>query len=272
MLRRHAIANLLAGAAWGMAADRCLDGVHGAAVLIDRRTRRLIQSHAPARAATLALPPGSAMKPLVLQTLWERGLITASDRLPCPRELVIGGRSLRCSHPVLPGPVSVREAIAYSCNCFVAYFAARFRGDTLTRAMEQWGLASRTGLLGDGEGAGRVWNAAVQLQALGEDGVVVTPASLAMAYWRLANRAQEAVMAGLADAVEAGTAQHAQVAGIKVWGKTGSARSAQGLYAAWFAGFTERAVIAAVVQGKSGGGDAAPVAARVLAAHARGLA
>ena len=70
---------------------------------------------------------------------------------------------------------------------------------------------------------------------------------------------------------KAGTARRAQVAGLKLWGKTGSARSQQGVYTAWFAGFTERAAIAVVVQGKSGGGDAAPVAARVLAAHARGV-
>jgi len=140
----------------------------------------------------------------------------------------------------------------------------------LSRALEQWGLASRTGWFGGNETAGRIWSAPVELQALGEDGVLATPASLALAYLRLADRAGDTVRAGLADAVEIGTAQRARVAGMKVAGKTGSARSASGKYVAWFAGFTDTAVVAVMVQGKSGGGDAAPVAARVLEAHTRG--
>ncbi|MEO8597145.1 MAG: penicillin-binding transpeptidase domain-containing protein [Candidatus Solibacter sp.] len=272
MLRRHAIASLFAAGAWGKAVDRCLEGVHGAIVLAERKSRRLITAHSPELAGTLALPPGSTMKPLVLQTMWERGMLHATDRLPCPGELRINGRSLACSHPPLPGPVGVREAIAYSCNCFVAHYAARFHGEEWTRAMEQWGLASRSGWFGEGEGSGRVWNAPVALQALGEDGVLATPAALAMAYWRLANRAADPVLAGMRDAVEAGTARRARVAGMKVAGKTGSTRTAQGVYTAWFAGFTDAAVIVVAVQGKSGGGDAAPVAGRALEAHARGMA
>jgi penicillin-binding protein A len=270
MLRRHAIANLLAAGAWGKAADRCFGDAHGAAVLVDRKTRRLISAHSPDLAGGAALPPGSTLKPLLLQTLLDRGLMRADDRLPCPGELQIRGRSFACTHPKLPAPLTVQTAIAYSCNCFAAHFAARVHGDEWTRALEQWGLASRTGWLGDREGAGRVWTAPVELQALGEDGVLATPASLALAYLRLANRASDAVRAGLLDAVEIGTAQRARVAGMRVAGKTGSARASSGMYVAWFAGFTDAAVIAVMVQGRSGGGDAAPIAARVLAAHARG--
>jgi peptidoglycan glycosyltransferase len=95
--------------------------------------------------------------------------------------------------------------------------------------------------------------------------VIATPASLAAAYTRLAARAADAVKAGMADAVAYGTAQRAQVAGLAIAGKTGSARNA-----AWFAGFTDSVTIAVLVQGRSGGADAAPVAARILEAHARG--
>ncbi|MEO8371463.1 MAG: penicillin-binding transpeptidase domain-containing protein [Candidatus Solibacter sp.] len=270
MLRRHAIASLFAAGAWGKAADRCFGDAHGAAVLVDRKSRRLISAHSPELAGGAALPPGSTLKPLVLQTLLERGLLRAGDNLPCPGELQIRGRSFACTHPKLPVPVTVRTAIAYSCNCFAAHFATRFHGDDLPRALEQWGLATRTGWFGDNETTGRIWSAPVELQALGEDGVLATPAALALAYLRLANRAADTVRAGLSDAVELGTAQRARVADMKVAGKTGSARSATGMYVAWFAGFTDAAVVAVMVQGKSGGGDAAPIAARVLEAHARG--
>src|ERR1039458_6928209 len=119
-------------------------------------------------------------------------------------------------------PLTVRTAIAYSCNCFVAHYASRFRAGELAFEMERWGLVSRTNWFGEGEAAGRVWNAPAELQSLGEDGVVVTPASLALAYCRLASRGAPAVLAGMADAVEFGTAQRARVTGLKVAGKTGS--------------------------------------------------
>ena len=271
MLRRHAIASLLATAAWTKGVDRFFDGAHGAAVLVDRKTRRLIAAHAPELAAGSAAPPGSTLKPLVLNALLQRGQLRDDDTFPCPGDLRLEGRSFACSHPPLGVPLTVRTAIAYSCDCFVAHYALRFRGGELTAEMERWGLASRTNWFGEREGAGRVWSAPAALQALGEDGVLVTPASLAMAYCRLASRAAPAVLAGMMDAVAFGTAQRAQVAGLRVAGKTGSVRTPAGAFLAWFAGFTDEAVVTVMLQGRSGGADAAPVAGRILEAHGKGL-
>ena len=111
---------------------------------------------------------------------------------------------------------------------------------------------------------------AAPLQSLGEDGVLVTPASLAMAYCRFLSGAAPAVLAGMADAVEFGTAQRAQVPGLKVAGKTGSVRTPAGVHVAWFAGFTDSAVVTVMLQARSGGADAAPVAGRILEAHWKG--
>jgi cell division protein FtsI/penicillin-binding protein 2 len=270
MLRRHAIASLLATGAWATGVDRFFEGVHGAGVLVDRKTRRLIAAHAPELAGGSAAPPGSTLKPLVLSALLERGLLRDDDRFPCPGDLRIEGRSFACSHPPLGVPLTVRTAIAYSCNCFVAHYASRFRAGELTAEMEQWGLGSRTNWFGEREGAGRVWNAPAPLQALGEDGVLVTPAALAMAYCRLASRAAPAVLAGMTDAVVFGTAQRAQVTGLKVAGKTGTVRTPAGVYLAWFAGFSDAAVVTVMVQARSGGADAAPVAGRILEAQWKG--
>src|ERR1035438_6668278 len=276
MLRRHAIASLLAagawtkGAAWAKAIDRFFEGAHGGSVLVDRATRRLIGAHAPELAGGSADPPGSTLKPLVLNALLERGLVRPGDAFLCPHDLRLAERSFDCSHPPLSAPLTVRTAIAYSCNCFVAHYASRFRAGELATEMERWGLVSRTNWFGESEAVGRVWNAPPQLQALGEDGVLVTPASLAMAYCRLATRAAPAVLAGMADAVEFGTAQRARVTGLKVAGKTGSVRTPAGVYLAWFAGFTDLAVVTVMLQAKSGGADAAPVAAHILEAHWKG--
>jgi cell division protein FtsI/penicillin-binding protein 2 len=70
--------------------------------------------------------------------------------------------------------------------------------------------------------------------------------------------------------VEYGTAQRAKVPGLKVAGKTGSVRTPAGAYLAWFAGFTDEAVVTVMLHGRSGGADAAPVAARILEAHWKG--
>ena len=52
MLRRHAITSLLA-----IGIDRYFGGAHGAAVLVDRKTRRLIAAHAPELAGGSTAPP-----------------------------------------------------------------------------------------------------------------------------------------------------------------------------------------------------------------------
>jgi cell division protein FtsI/penicillin-binding protein 2 len=270
MLRRHAIATLLAAAAHAKGGDRFFDGARGASILVDPKSRRLIAAHSPELAGGPAAPPGSTLKPLVLNALMERGLLRAAEGFPCPRDLRLEGRSFACSHPPLGAPVTARTAIAYSCNCFAVHAASRFRSGELTSVLAQWGLGSRTHWFGEREEAGRVWDAPHQLQALGEDGVAATPASLALAYCRLTSRATPAVLAGMADAVSFGTAQRAQVPGLKVWGKTGSVRTPAGMYLAWFAGFTEGAVVAVMLQGKSGGADAAPIAGRILEAHWKG--
>jgi cell division protein FtsI/penicillin-binding protein 2 len=169
-------------------------------------------------------------------------------------------------------------ALAYSCNCFVAHFAERFAPGELAAHLGRCGLSARSGWFGDSEASGRVERATgrggQQLQAIGEGGVLVTAAAMALAYRRLALSMPEAIRDGLRGAVEFGTAQRARVAGVSVAGKTGSVRMPDGSMFAWFCGFASSpaptAVVAVVLAGQSGGADAAPVAARILEAHFAG--
>jgi cell division protein FtsI/penicillin-binding protein 2 len=55
-----------------------------------------------------------------------------------------------------------------------------------------------------------------------------------------------------------------------VAGKTGTVRTPAGVYLAWFTGFTDAAVVTVMVQARSGGADAAPVAGRILEAQWKG--
>jgi len=272
MGRREAVTLLLgASAARGAASlTRFFDSDNGAAVLVDVRTRQAIAIHNSPVAERFQAPPGSTVKPFVLAALLKNGKLTASDSFLCSIDLTIAGRSFNCSHPRMSSPMRADTAIAYSCNCFVAHMAERFEPRALAQELEAAGLA---------QDAGRILPArtadAVRLQALGEEGIVVTTTGLAMAYRGLAMRAPEPILTGLEEAVEFGTAQRAQIAGIKVAGKTGSASDVvTSARIAWFAGFapsrTPEVAIAVMLQGRSGGSDAAPIAGRILTAFRAG--
>ncbi len=285
MLRRQAVVALLGGLARAgeiASLDRFIGAPGGAALLVDVRARRLIAASGAQVAARSLTPPGSTLKPLVLAALLKSAKLDAGFSFPCPGRLTIGRRSLDCSHPPLDAPVRIDTAIAYSCNCFVAEVARRFAPGELARVLEAYGFASPSGLMAGDEAAGRVLPArtidAQRLQALGEDGIIVTVAELAMAYrlltLQIGTPEMRPILAGLEGAVEFGTAQHARVAGAKVAGKTGSIVTDAGVPVAWFAGFlpsrAPEVVVAVMLPGRSGGADAAPIAGRILAAHHAG--
>ena len=269
MRRRSAIAALLAAGRWARAGASLapfFEGRHGAAIVLDAQSGRGIAAHDPELASKLPLPPGSTLKPFVLAALIESGKLRPGERWRCTGELTITGRSMACSHPPLAAPLDVRAALAYSCNSFVAHFAERFGDGELPLVLARYGV--EPGLRPHD----------VRLLALGEDGILVTAATLAAMYRRFALRATRSVLApivgGMEDAVEFGTAQRARVPGFRIAGKTGSVVSPDGAHRAWFAGFapcqSPKVVVAVMLQARSGGADAAPVAGRILEAYSKG--
>lgn len=248
---------------------RLLNPASGAAVLLDVQSRRVIATNSESVAGTFLAPPGSTIKPLVLAALLRRGKLGPGDSYPCPTRLTIGGRRFDCTHPQLAAPIRVDTALAYSCNCFVAHFAAQFETGQLAMDLQSAGIArSQAALTSDAQ----------RVQALGESGVVTSAMELALVYRQLAvNSSQpgmELITTGLEGAVEFGTAQNARVAGATVAGKTGSATTATGAHVAWFAGFmpsrAPKVVVTVMLAGRSGGADAAPVASEILEAHRAG--
>lgn len=244
--------------------------------------RKIISSEGPEIARQWLMAPGSTLKPLTLWALLESRKLNASDEYLCPGTLRLAGHSMNCSHPVVTAPMNVSRAIAYSCNCAVAHFGERLAPDELPDFLRRLNLFSSSGLLPGPEANGSVRaglsGPQLQLQALGEEGIRVTPLELLMAYRKLALRCQDAVLTpileGMEGAVEYGTAQRAQLPGIRVAGKTGSVRNEAGVQAAWFAGFAPsrapEVVVTVLAQGASGGADAAPVAARLLQSYFAG--
>jgi penicillin-binding protein A len=273
MLRRQAIGLLLGAIANGESAGgklaRLLSPASGAAVLLDVRTRAVIAVNSESVAGTFLAPPGSVIKPLVLAALLRQSKIGAGSSYPCPMRLTIGGRRFDCTHPKLAAPIGVDTALAYSCNCFVAHFAAQFEPGQLAMELQSAGIArSQPALTSDSQ----------RVQALGEGSVLASALELALAYRQLAmsggQPGMQLITAGLEGAVEFGTAQNARVAGVTVAGKTGSAATAEGARVAWFAGFmpsrAPEVVVTVMLAGRSGGADAAPVAGEILEAHRAG--
>ena len=256
-----------------------LAAVNGTALLLRLSDRKLIVSNGLDAAATWRVPPGSTLKPLSLWALLESGKLNASDEYLCPGTLVLDGRNMTCTHPRTAVPMDISRAIAYSCNCAIAHFAERFAPAELPRFLRRLGLSSSSGLSNRPEAAGtfapNLAGPPLQLQALGETSIEVTPLELLAAYAMLARRTRDLTVSplldGLEGAVEYGTAQQAKLSGIRVAGKTGSVRDASGAHLACFAGFapsrSPEVVTTVLVQGNSGGADAAPIAGRLLRSY-----
>jgi cell division protein FtsI/penicillin-binding protein 2 len=268
-MRMIAVGVLLAlqPAAWCAGLDaalaRAMSGKPGTAVVADVASGRIVASHRLELARTRAASPGSAIKPFTLRAWLETHGADVAEKWMCPRQLRISGRRLDCTHPDLAVPLAAAGALAYSCNTYFAHLALGLRAAEFARSLRR--VAATVSSASTPE--------ELQLQALGEWGIEVTPMELLQAYRRLAlerdNPALAAVFEGLDGAVEYGSARLAGTPGLHVAGKTGT-----GLGHAWFAGFAgaskEKPEIVVVIfldQGR-GGSDAAPVAGEVFKAFA----
>jgi cell division protein FtsI/penicillin-binding protein 2 len=258
-----ALALLLLSGPLQPAVVRALAGRQGAVVVLDAPSGKALVAYPPDVALRRAVKPGSAIKPFTLAAILAAG---AGEETPCARHLLLAGRNLSCSHPPVAGPLAPAEALAYSCNSWFAQMAARLSPEALVSALRGSGFTV---------GAPPDTPEALQLLALGEGDVSITPAGMANAYRRLARTAPPAVMDGLRDAVLYGTARLARPDSLTVAGKTGTATSEDRAWKhGWFAGFAPgrdpRVVVVVFIERGQGGGDAAPVARQVFEAWRRG--
>jgi cell division protein FtsI/penicillin-binding protein 2 len=282
---------LLSGVNTGMkeelraAVEHAMEGRGGAAVVADVNTGEILASHDIEMAAHRLARPGSTVKPFVLMALLESGKIDASERLLCRRPLRIGGVRMDCAHPVSIVDLDAEEAIAYSCNSYFAEAAARLSAGELTGALRRAGMDSASGLVKD-EASGKIEmprdREMLQLEALGNRGIEVTALELLEAYRKLALRkrnglrdtdADAPVFAGLEESVTFGMAHAANVDGVKIAGKTGTAASRESARThGFFVGYApaEKPEIVVVIYLEQGnGGDAAGVARGIFAAAAK---
>jgi cell division protein FtsI/penicillin-binding protein 2 len=263
--------------------DRAIGKLPGAIVVVEVSTRTVLAAHGMELASSRLEAPGSTLKPFLLMALLETGKLEPKQQFLCRRPLKIGAAQLDCTHPAEVALLDAAEAIAYSCNSYVAQVASRFNSAELVEVLRRAGFDSPSGLASQ-EARGRISAPSnleeIQLEALGYRGIAVTPLELLEAYRRLALRKRQndlgvdaRVFQGLEDSVAFGMAHAAFVEGMNIAGKTGTsvARNTQQTHG-FFVGYApaEKPQIAIVVFLAQGRGlDAAAVAQPVFSAFAK---
>src|SRR5271165_2290452 len=260
-------------------------GQAGAAVVLDVQRGQVLATYHFDVAARRVTRPGSSIKPFTLLALLKAGKVDAHTALVCKRPLTIAGHRLDCSHPDTQQPIGPAAALAYSCNSYFTSVATRLTPQQLRDSFVRAGFDSVTGL-SPNEATGSVALAhspdQLQLQAIGEWGISVTPLELVRAYRDLALLSQRntgvqatsLLLEGLQESVAYGMARAAQPASpMKVAGKTGTARADEGPWThGWFAGYAPAEhpeIVLVVFLEKGHGSDAAALANQIFGAFAQ---
>ncbi|HET7294171.1 MAG TPA: penicillin-binding protein 2 [Vicinamibacteria bacterium] len=90
--------------------------------------------------------PGSVFKIVVAAAALEEGLVTPRTALFCPGHLAIYDTVFRCNRPEGHGWVSLRQALAQSCNVYFYQVGARLEIDRIARWAKRLGLGAPAGV------------------------------------------------------------------------------------------------------------------------------
>jgi len=166
-----------------------------------------------------AILPGSVIKIAALAAALDAGVIDANSGALCRRSEMVAGHRLVCTHPDLHRLLTPSEALAHSCNSFVASVAGRLPRAALDRALNSLGLASSD----RGQPVAAV--------ALGIEGIRATPRQLLEAIRRVGEEPNRlgwrpttlaTIREGLRGAARYGTASALAQSDIDALAKTGT--------------------------------------------------
>jgi penicillin-binding protein 2 len=283
--------------------------------LLDNPDKPLIN-----RAIQAQLAPGSTFKPIESMAGLETGTIDDKYHLFCPGGATFYGHYFKCDLAGGHGNIELHRAIVMSCDVFFYTLGNRLGIDTLAKYGEMAGLGHKTGIDLPHEAEGVMpstrWKSRVYRQkwyagetisvAIGQGYTTVTPIQIVTALsgiamggiWNTPHLVRDAnvpparraewnldnvrkVVSGMYGVVnEGGTGARAQIVGLDVFGKTGTAQVASNDAAklnktlkdtAWFVGMAPRDApeIAVVALFESGEYSryAAPIARDVIKAY-----
>ena len=215
------------------------------------------------RAVQGRYPPGSSFKLVTAAAGLAEGVVGPETRYRCNGSARVAGRTFRCHRAQGHGALTLREAIAKSCNVFFYRLSEALDVDVIASYARAFGLGSPTGVDLRNEAGGliptRDWKRRVYGErwyasetasvAVGQGAVSVTPIQMARVAAavasfgrvptpRLAASAAPEIMTALApehfellrdgmrEAVVSGTAWRARIPIAPVAGKTGTAQVA----------------------------------------------
>lgn len=221
-----------------------------------------------------------------------------------------GGAFIGESHGEVHNKVNLSQAIIKSCNVTFGSLGIRLGAKNLSQGFENFGLTKSIDgevsvekanlpnfdklaagelaqlAIGQGELLVTPIHMALIASAFANNGVIMKPylvqqvtrpngavvQNAAIAKWQTATTAALAakINSYMADVVSKGTGTRANIAGINITGKTGTAENSQGSDHAWFIGTAEvknRHIALAVIveNGGAGGLVAAPIAKSIIA-------
>ncbi|MCI4646142.1 MAG: penicillin-binding protein 2 [Hyphomonadaceae bacterium] len=202
------------------------------------------------RAALAVYELGSVYKPLTVALALDAGLVAPEERFDVSAPLVINGETISDDHPI-HGPASVTTVLSQSSNIGTVKISMRSGARRQQAFYETLGLLERAPVEVSGSAAPilpRDWDELSSATASYGHGIAVSPLAFASAFSSLANggewvspgliynprapRDRRRVMAAptaamvtamMRVAVTDGTGSHADVAGYRVAGKTGTA-------------------------------------------------
>jgi penicillin-binding protein 2 len=228
-------------------------------------------------------PPGSTFKIATAVTGIQEGVVRMGDHMPitCNGGLQYGSRYFRCDEK--HGSLSLAEAIAKSCNTYFYQLGLKLGLSRLLAGGVHLGFRERAGIdlpeerrplwpetaeyfnrvygksgwtssvvlnlaIGQGENAQTILNMARFYTALATDGTASRPEVVKRApdrtrLFKLDDEQFRLLRAALANVVTSGTAVRAQIKGVVLAGKTGTAQSrkfasnGKELNFSWFVGF-----------------------------------
>ncbi len=262
------------------------------------------------RATQGQYPPGSSFKPVVLAAALRTRRVTQQTVLACPETITVAGAAVSNFEHERYGRVTVPQAFAYSCNTSFVEIGLLVGADAIVGAARAFGLGraprfdlpAAAGHLPDPRVLGQRGLAQI---SFGQGSLLVTPLQMALVAATIANHgimmrpflvsqvrspdgrilesyaergSREVIPAALAaqiaqdmvGVVQSGTGTAAQIPGVQVAGKTGTAQNPHGPTHAWFIAFAPAdrptASVAVLLENAGVGGEvAAPAARQVLA-------